>query len=218
MSAVGQFTDAELEAIRAAATKAERGTSGEVVTYLVGRCDDYESTWWQAATLGALLAAITASLVHALSERWGGSVLLWWALPPALGATAGYALGRFVPAVRRALADPQELEHRVQQRATAAFVEEEVFKTRDRTGILLFLAMFERRAVVLADEGIHRLVDTSEWKGLCDRLAAGVKAGRAATALTAAIDECGTLLRERGVAARPDDVDELRNEPRLRDV
>ena len=40
--------------------------------------------------------------------------------------------------------------------AMAAFVEEEVFSTRDRTGILLFLSLFEHRVVVLGDSGINQ--------------------------------------------------------------
>ena len=65
---------------------------------------------------------------------------------------------------------------------------EEVFKTRDRTGILIFLALFEHRAVILADEGIHRAVPREEWQALVDELVAGIRAGRGVAAL------CGPFL------------------------
>jgi putative membrane protein len=94
-------------------------------------------------------------------------------------------------------------------RAAAAFLEAEVFATRDRTGVLIFLALFEHRVVVLADSGIAARVEPGAWKGISDRLAAGIREGRAAAALIEAIGACGRLLAERRVERRPDDVSEL---------
>jgi putative membrane protein len=60
-------------------------------------------------------------------------------------------------------------------------------------------------------------VEEGAWQGLVDRLVAGVRAGRLAEALVAAVAECGDLLERHGVAIEPDDTDELANEPRVRD-
>ena len=76
---------------------------------------------------------------------------LWIALPPAAGAALGWLAALFLPDLRRALVPAEALAARVHQRATQAFVEEDVFRTRDRTGILIFISLFEHRVVVLAD-------------------------------------------------------------------
>jgi putative membrane protein len=108
------------------------------------------------------------------------------------------------------------VDRAVAMRAKAAFLEEEVFDTRDRTGILVFLSLFERRAVILADAGINRVVPEDTWQDLVDQLVAGIRRGRAAEAMRQAVTRCGEILAEHEVALRPDDEDELSDAPRIR--
>ena len=95
-----------------------------------------------------------------------------------------------------------------------AFLDQEVFRTRDRTGILLFLSLFEHRVVLLADSGIHEKVEEERWEAITARVAAGIRSGKPGPALVEAIRECGALLEQHGVARRADDRDELANELR----
>jgi putative membrane protein len=142
---------------------------------------------------------------------------VWWiTLPTVAGAGLGYLIAG-VDAVGRRLIPEDHIERSVRLRAEAAFLEEEVFATRDRTGILVFLALFEHRAVILADEGIHRAVPKDEWQQVIDDLITGIKAGRAAAALVEAITRCGGLLEQYEVERRPDDEDELSDAPRIRE-
>lgn len=211
------FTDADREAIRAAVAAAEAGTGGEVVPYVIGRCGLYRGARWAAAALAAALAAGISGLAHDLGGFWGGAGMLWVALPVPAAALAGYALTAVWPGLARRLTPAGALDDRVEMRAAAAFVEEEVFATRDRTGALIFLALFERRVVILGDSGIDAKVEPAEWKAISDRLAAGIRRGAAAAALVEAIGACGRLLAERGVERRPDDVDELPDRLRIGD-
>jgi len=164
-----------------------------------------------------MLAAVVAGLIHFFGGFWGGAGLLWITLPTAGGAAVGFLAGRWIPALRRAVVSDETVKIRVERRARQAFLEEEVFTTRERTGILIFLALFERRVVVLGDEGINRVVDQAEWDGVVTRLVSGIRSGRPGPALVEAITECGRLLEERGVAVRADDVDELADGLRLED-
>jgi putative membrane protein len=211
------FTEADREAVRAAVAAVEKETGGEVVPYVVGRCGDYRAACWAAAALAAALAAGIAALAHDLGGFWGGSALVWVALPVPLAALAGYALTAASPGLRRRLTPAAALDDRVEMGAAAAFLEAEVFATRDRTGVLIFLALFEHRVLILGDSGIAAKVDPAEWKAISDRLAAGIRRGEAAPALVEAIGACGRLLVERGVERRADDVDELHDRLRMRD-
>jgi putative membrane protein len=210
------FSESDLEAIRRATADGERRSSGEIVPYIVERVVDSDEARWAGAALGALGAALVAGIVHAFGGFWGGFGIWWIALPTFVGAGVGYLVAG-LEAVGRRLIPEDRLERAVDLRAKAAFLEEEVFATRERTGILIFLALFERRAMILADSGIHRSVPEDAWQGVVDDLISGIKAGRAAKALEEAVTVCGKLLEEHGVERRPDDEDELPDEPRIRD-
>jgi len=211
------FSEADRRAIAQAAGAAERHTSGEIVPYVVGACDDYPEAGWKAAVLGALIGGGGGLVVHFVAGVWGGSPWQWVILPAVAVAVAGAVAARWSGAIRRWLVGDDVLDLRARRRASVAFLEEEVFDTRDRTGVLVFLALFERRVVVLGDAGINAAVPAGAWEQIVADLTAGLRAGRPAEALVAAIGECGRLLEDHRVEIRTDDRDELANEPRIRD-
>jgi putative membrane protein len=210
------FSEQDLKAVRAAVAAAEGTTAGEIVPYVVDASDAYEGALWKAAALGAMGAALLAAVGHAIAGLWGGGAL-WIGLPAAAGGALGFVLAAFVPPVKRGLVPRDVLERRVRRRAAVAFVEEEIFATDDRTGILLFLSLFERRVVVLGDAGINAKVGEEEWEGISRAIASGIRGGRPGEALVQGIGACGELLTRRGVEIRPDDRNELRDDLRRRD-
>jgi len=211
------FQPADLEAIRIAVSEAEQRTSGEIVPYFVEESDDYPAAVWKGIALGAFTGALLAEALYFVGRFWGGLLPLWIALPAAAGGAAGFLLTAYVPAVRRWMAGDGLLDLRTRQRAEMAFLEQEVFRTRDRTGILLFLSLFERRVVVLGDSGINDKVEQGQWDGIVQTLVAGLRVGKPGEALVSGIRQCGELLERHGVALRPDDSDELSNELRRGD-
>jgi len=211
------FKDSDLEAVKHAVREAEARTSGEIVPYVVGRSDDYAEAPWRGATFGALVGALAAAVIHDLGGFWGGWFAAWVVAPALLGCAIGFALALLVPAVRRALVDSHTLDRNVRRRAEVAFLHEEVFKTRDRTGILILVSLFERRVVVLGDAGINSAVAQREWDSIVAGIVAGIRAGRSAQALVEGVVACGLLLERRGVSIKPDDTDELRDDLRTED-
>jgi len=155
--------------------------------------------------------------LHYLGGFWGGSLWLWVILPSMVLAAGGALAARLSERFRRFLIGDGVLDLRARQRAECAFLEEEVFATRDRTGILVFVALFEHRVVVMGDAGINRAVPEGAWSHVVADLVAGIRARRPAEALEEAIAECGRLLREHRLEIRSDDTDELPNELRIRE-
>jgi len=207
------FSQADLDAIRAAVGEAEGQTSGEIVPYVVDQSDAYPSAAWKGAALGALLAPLLALAIHRWSSIWGIPIEYWIALPAPVGGAAGYLLA-LLPAVRRWMAGEEAMESRARRRAAVAFLDQEVFRTADRTGILLFVSLFEHRVVLLADAGIHEKVDQGQWEEITRRLAAEIRRGRRGPAMVEAIRACGELLARHKVEIRPDDRNELSDELR----
>ncbi|HLT48420.1 MAG TPA: hypothetical protein VK002_14395 [Rubricoccaceae bacterium] len=214
------FTDAEREQIRRAVEEAERQTSGEIVPYVVGRSGRYEIAAWRGGALGALVAAAVGMAVAWTYDGWGlGWLYSAWgmAIVMTLGGVLGALVAWFVLPLRRLLAGPARMAERVHRRAESAFLEEEVFATRDRTGILLFVSLLEHRIEVLGDAGIDKVVEPEEWVEVVDRIRRGVKSGHLADGLVDAIGMCGALLHRSGVGIRPDDTDELPGDVRVRE-
>ena len=205
----------ELAEVQAATTAAEQRTSGEIVPYLVEQSDEHVDGRYRAALLGAVLATAVATALHEGLELWGPPLYFWMMVPAWIGAVIGYFACRLFPGLLRAFVPDEVIEARVLRRAESAFLREEVFKTRDRTGILIFLAQLEHRALILADSGIHQAVPAARWQELAEKLAVGIRDGRAKAALIATIEACGQLLVEHRVDIRHDDTNELSDQPRV---
>lgn len=207
------------ERVRKAVAEAEERTAGEIVPYIVPESARYEVAIWRGASLLAVLSLAAVLLVFQFYEGWGMAWLYsgWSAALVALvGGTLGALLAAFVRPLKRLLAGAERLDRIVHQRAMQAFVEEEVFNTRDRTGILLFVSLFEHRIEVLGDTGINQEVSPDDWIEVVVRIRRGIKNERLTDGLVDAIGMCGKLLERKGVGAQPDDVNELPNRLRIR--
>jgi putative membrane protein len=214
------FTEQDRDRIREAVSEAEQQTSGEIVPLIVRQSESYEVAAWKGAAIGAIAAMTLAILIYNFYDGWGlGWLHTGWgsAFLTLVVGSLGAAVGAFVPPAKRMLAGNAAMTRAVHRRAMKAFVEEEVFNTRDRTGILLFISLFEHRIEVLGDSGINEKVSVDEWVDVVETVRNGIKSGELAQGLVKAIGICGGLLERRGVSIRSDDTNELRNELRTRE-
>jgi len=198
--------------IRDAVAEAETKTAGEIVPYVVRNSGTYEVALWKAAGLGVAATFAVLALFTWFYDPWGDA---WWrdaafqTLALVAVGTTMAALVWLLPPVRRPLAGNKRMIRNVHRRAMASFVEKEVFNTRDRSGILLFVSLFERRIEVVGDAGINAKVSQDDWVEVVTRIRDGIKAGRLADGLVQGIHLCGELLAKSGVEIRPDDINEL---------
>ena len=81
-------------------------------------------------------------------------------------------------------------------------------RTRERTGVLIFVSLAERYARIVADEGISARVPQKTWQDAVDRLIAGCRDDKIADGLVAAVEMCGAVLA-RQFPLRADHVNEL---------
>jgi len=116
----------------------------------------------------------------------------------------------FVPSLRRALTPKRRLLEAAERGARAAFAELGVEKTRQRSGVLVFVALFERTAVVVADEGVPTRLLGDAWDARRRELAQSVET-RDFEAFLAALGGFGPLFAA-VLPRRPDDANELADE------
>ncbi len=103
-----------------------------------------------------------------------------------------------------------EAEHRAQ----AEFFASDLRTTTGRTGVLLFVSMLERRAVILADEAIVAKFDSSAWTETLEGLISSIKNGQMGSGYTMAIKSIGSHL-EKHFPIASDDRNELSNSLRI---
>ena len=83
-------------------------------------------------------------------------------------------------------------------------------RTRDRNGVLIYLALDDRRLAILGDEAIHRNVGDAYWARVRDGMVEKLRAGSARDAVVAAVGDVAAVL-QRFFPHRPDDTNELSN-------
>jgi len=207
------FPQSDLEAIREAVQRAERRTRGEIVPMVVPVSARYRDASYLAGLIVALvtLAALVSVDYGWVRWRWTGHHPGWMIV----GVLAAYALGSFIgrfPRVIRLLISDERMAMKVRLRAERAFYEQGLHKTKEGTGILIFLSLLERRAQILADQAIDARVPPGTWEILVRDLVQGIRADRQTKALCDAIARCGDLLALHFPASGGDNPNELPDE------
>lgn len=199
------LTAAEQERIRRAVATAEETTSGEIATMVVARSDSYREASILTSVFGAALLAL---LIAIFSHQ----VTIWSYLPM---ATALFfplqLLVRRVPPLQRPFITANRLNEAVKERAIRAFYEKGLYRTRDETGILIFISIFEHKVWILGDRGINATIPADSWQELVQVLVTGLKEGRAGDALCEVVTRCGEELA-RHFPRKDDDANELQDE------
>lgn len=196
------FTPAEQERIRLTVAAAEKTTSGEIATMVVARSDSYR----EASILTAIFGAALLALVVAIFSH---QVTIWSYLPMAIVLFFPlHMLVKRIPILQRPFISASRLNEAVKERAVRAFYEKELYRTKDETGILIFISVFEHKVWILGDRGINARIPADSWQELVQVLATGLKKGKAAEALCEVVTRCGKELALH-FPRKDDDMNEL---------
>jgi len=219
------MTSQDLDRIAGAVAEAEKTTAGEIFCVLAPEVSDYRETplvWAAAAALvlpaGALFAGFRPDVLTRLFGGWsvGHAAALDAAILSALSTYIALqavvfvvaALVVSIPPVRRALTPASLKAARVKRAAMEQFLSHGLHVTRDRTGVLIFAALAERRVEVIADEAIYKAAPDVVWGEVVADLVAGMKRGAVADGFVAAVGRAGAVLAAH-VPPRGDDSNEL---------
>jgi putative membrane protein len=204
------FSEEDMAKVRAAVQAAETKTRGEIVPMVVPASARYR----EASHLAGLIAAFLV-LAVSLAGSYGTGSGTWsdvhygWIM---VAVVVAYVLGSFAGTfsrVVRVLTSDGRMAMKVRLRAERAFYEEGLHRTREATGVLIFLSLLERRVQILADRAIDERVPPGTWDALVGEIIRGVRAGRPAEALCDAIARCGTLLASQFPVRDEDNPNEL---------
>jgi putative membrane protein len=176
----------------------ERRTAAEIVVAVRGSSARYH----QADLLAGAIAAMVTLLVLLFMDR----EVPIGAIPYLVlaGFLAGASLSALIAPLRRLLTRPSHRRETCLAGAKAAFFDLGVSRTRERTGILVYVSLLERRVVVLGDVGID--ADELDARPLEEAVRRGD-----ASAFVTALGGLAPALEARH-PRRADDVNELPDE------
>lgn len=211
-----KLSESDNDKVKEAVRQAESKTSGEIVTAIINESSDY--------AFYELLASIVAGAVYYLIclffysdiTRWLKG--LFWSYTDIfpilfIGSTTALIIGLFylaanIEGVDRFIVPSPIISKKVNRRAMLFFGESGLFDTKDRTGVLIFISLREKRVELLADKGINSKVAENAWSGVVEKLTGRLKENNMVEGLVEAVSECGEMLIEH-FPIEPDDENEL---------
>ena len=209
-----KLTEKEMGLLKAKVESLEKDTSGEVIPLVVERSSPNGALpdWWTSVIL---LLTITGIWLY---EK---SIDFPIALDPVLFGLSIFIVILTVVlhlnVVERFLIGRGALTRFAEDRALVEFMRQGLSNTRDRTGVLVFISLFEHKLEILADRGIADKVSNDEWKQIADRSALLLKKGHLYEALSLTLDEIGPHLKKHFPRSIGDgDTNELSDEVRVR--
>lgn len=210
-----RFSADELERIKAAVRDAESKISGEIVPVFVEKSDTYMIANYRAGLLSAALVFLLIIIFDRYVPAYAVYDPMIIFIYSMLGGLVGALLTNFINPLKKLVLSQEHLDIATRKRAETAFLEEEVFNTRQRTGIMIFISFFEHEVIVMADKGISKVVEQKEWDKLVYTIIEQVKKGKITDGIVNAINRCGQILHEKGFDITPDDVNELKDDLRI---
>lgn len=184
------FRESDRLAVRDAIVAAERKTVGEILPVVVERSDPHPAAEW----LAALSFVLVGSTLLIVFLPWKHPA--WVLGEQALLGVAGFLLARWLPDLKRSFVFENRASAVAEEQAFQEFYGNGLHKTRAATGVLVFVSLFERRVVILADEGIDAKVDEAFWAGVDELVLDGVRRGSLRDGLVAGIARVGDLLAD----------------------
>lgn len=202
------LSETDKENIRAAVKIAEGKSAGEIVPLVVSASYTYP----MADVTGAGVLAILPSVLLTPPVGgffWIGAQNMW----VFMGLFAGFfwlfhVIVMRVSWLKRIFISKKEIEEEVKEAAVTRFFKEGLYRTRNETGVLLYISVLEQKVWVLADRGINARVPKSAWDGIVADLISGIKGKKQGTAICAAVNEIGNVLMAH-FPKKQDDINEL---------
>jgi len=183
-----QFGKDDYEAVAAAIRAAEKKTSGQIVCVLAHSSSGYVHV--------PILWAVALALFSPwpLIDFTHMSVQRIFLLQLVVFIVAGLIFS-WMPL--RLLLVPRAVQRaRAHRAAIEQFVVRGISRTKNRTGVLIFVSLAEHYARIIADDGIAAKVPNTEWQAAIDALTAHMRADQIAAGFTAAIERCGEVLSQ----------------------
>lgn len=186
MSTGARLTEADRARISDAIRTAEATTAGEIYVVVANEAADFRSI---PLLWAAIIALIVPWPLYLLTDLASGTILLLQVLTFVVIATVASHND-----IRHRLVPPSIATVAARKAAQAQFMAHGVHLTAERTGVLIYVALADRRVEIVADDGINRKVAQSELDYLAQNVVAAARSGTLTQGLVTAVNNAGKLL------------------------
>ncbi|MEO8667541.1 MAG: hypothetical protein ABI399_03430 [Bauldia sp.] len=208
--------------VRDAIAAAEKGTAGEIFAVVAREADDYFYVPILWAMLVALVVPLPLLFVHVPADWLNDASDGWRAVVAVLLPAVWIYLAQLIvfivlavvlslPGIKPLVVPGGAKRARAHGLAVEQFLAHGLHTTEERTGVLIFVSLFERYAEIVADAGIAAKVEQNVWDDSMTALLADIRAGRLAIGLVDAVGRAATVLAVH-FPPRPRDRNELPND------
>ncbi|TRD12177.1 hypothetical protein FGU71_10105 [Erythrobacter insulae] len=205
---MGYLNKEQHKTVSDAVGEAELNTSGEILTVLADRSDDYTDValWWALAGSFTIMS-VFAALPQPFLDFWDSLIGGWgheWSIGELASMTIALGLITFVTLVLIQMWQPLKFlfvpgpvkTSRVHEQAIKHFKVGAERRTHGRTGVLIYLSMSEHRAEIVADEPIAAIVPAEVWGEAMGDMLIEIKAGNIAEGLAVGVRDVGFVLSQ----------------------
>lgn len=193
------LSESAIAEISKAVQQAELDTSGEIIPMIVHRSSairhvpvilglSFALLFFGIELLG-LSGWYLSNWLPFLYEHWGYQIVFLILL-----MLVAWGLSH-LHSVQRLLTSDQDEKEQVDRRAQLEFFLHRLNHTDKKTAVLIFISIMERRAVILADEGIAKILPPQTWEGVLKPLTSHLHRGSWAEGFQDSIRQSGELLK-----------------------
>lgn len=210
------FTEQEKKQVEQAVQELEKESCGEIVPFFVRKSDDYDETSWFFAFILTIAAIGVLALLSYIWILPSISYVESFVIVVAC-SILGYFIPIISPNIKRILIGRDRALHMCSLRANEAFLNEQVFATEERVGILIFVSRLEHIVIVQGDEGINKKLNQEDWEEVVQLIVAGIKGNQIGKGFVDGIHRCKELLLANGFTRKSTDTNELSDGLRIED-
>ena len=203
--------------IEAAIKTAEEHTSCEIVPVLAKTSDNY----LHASYLMGFCVSIFAYLAYVLiypynpASNWHEiSIFQYNFIAIAvliITFITGSVISQYFPALKLPFISKEEMSLQVRRRARQAYFDYCRGRTKEDTGIIIYVSLFEHTVLILGDNFVSKKIDQAEWDEIRNIMLAHLKQGALSNAICEGIIQTGIYVKDK-FPVTDDDISELPNE------
>ncbi len=195
------FTEENLKLIEENVKQVESQSGIEVVPVFVERSHNYPQAFWRLVVFSLAVLLLTFEIIQvSTSNTWDENHKLFLNINIILGIEFIFI---FVIAkifnLSKYFLHEEEINRETFRCAQTDFLKYEVFKTKNRIGVLIHLSFLERKINILADSGIFSKTKQEDWDAIAQYISQEFKKGHSTQALIRAIEMCGELAKKVGI-------------------
>ena len=216
MNSVKQIRPDELDAIRAKVGEIEHSTSAEVVCAFATESGNYDRAESIVGLVGGVVALVLTHFVSSAVADSGDwhveQIGLFFQIAALIaGFVAGNWLAAYVFPLRRVFVKAKVLAAASERAANSVFNRHLLGKTKTNCGVLIYVSIFEKKLVLIADRACHDVIGSTEIERICESAARTLHEKQFVSAIENALDRLAEILQKEMPANRQLDKNEISN-------